>query len=215
MARKPGMADEIDDANGAGEKRAAPVGADPKGKGGEGAAAGDAAGDKAAALDEIVRGVRYLSGLADQAKKKRPAGPSRAAFDKLVKTVSAIGENAGETRKLVEGLSRKDPGDGGAPDEGELAEAVRASRADFGRWAEGERRGRRRWVALAIAAGFPAALLLGLLVQHQFQVIPLYDPSGGWRGWVWETHGRAVVDCAVEAMRTDGEVDCPLVVRRP
>ena len=34
-------------------------------------------------------------------------------------------------------------------------------------------------------------------------------------GWIWETHGRAIVGCAVEAIRTDAEVDCPLVVRRP
>ncbi|MDE0408094.1 MAG: hypothetical protein OXN81_09560 [Alphaproteobacteria bacterium] len=65
------------------------------------------------------------------------------------------------------------------------------------------------------AAGAPAALLLGLLVQEQFQVIPLHDPSGGWSGWIWETHGRAIVDCAVEAMRTKAGVDCGLVVRRP
>ena len=87
--------------------------------------------------------------------------------------------------------------------------------ADFGRWVELERLGRRRWWALAIAAGFPAFLLLGLLVEQQFQVIPLHDLTGGWRGHVWEQYGQTIVDCAVEAMRTDAEIDCPLVVRRP
>ena len=95
------------------------------------------------------------------------------------------------------------------------ADGVAVHAADFYRWIETDRRRRRRWSGLALAAAAPAALLLGLLVQQQFAVIPLHDPSGGWSGWIWETHGRAVVDCAVEAMRTDTEVDCPLVVRRP
>ena len=159
--------------------------------------------------------MRYLSDLADEAKKKRPAGPSRSAFDKLVKTVSAIGENAGETRKLVEGLARGIPEAGAEAGAEELAEGLRTYRADFGRWAAGERRARRRWVALAIAAGFPAALLLGVLVEQQFQVIPIHDPTGGWRGHVWDNYGRAIVDCAVEAMSAEAEVDCPLVVREP
>ena len=87
--------------------------------------------------------------------------------------------------------------------------------ADFYRWIETDRRRRRRWSRLALAAAAPAALLLGLLVQQQFQVIPVNDPSGGWSGWIWETHGRAIVDCAVEARQTQAEVECPLVVRRP
>ena len=159
--------------------------------------------------------VRYLAGLAEEAKKKRPAGPSRSAFDKMVKSVTAIREATGETRKLVEGLARNDTEDGGKPGADELAEDLRACRGDFGRWVAGERRIRRRWVALAIAAGFPAALLLGVLVEQQFQVIPLHDPTGGWRGHVWENYGHAVVDCVAEAMRRDAEVDCSLVVRRP
>ena len=44
---------------------------------------------------------------------------------------------------------------------------------------------------------------------------PLHDPTGGWGGHVWDNYGRTIVDCAVEAMRSDAEVDCPLVVRRP
>ena len=87
--------------------------------------------------------------------------------------------------------------------------------ADFYRWIETDRR-LRRWLSLAaMAVAAPAALLLGLLVQHQFEAIPLHDPSKGWSGWIWETHGRAIVDCARHAIRTDAEVDCPLVVRRP
>ena len=103
--------------------------------------------------------------------------------------------------------------DGGEDDADADGAPVHA--ADFHRWIEADRRRRRRWSGLALAAAAPAALLLGLLVQQQFQVIPLHDPSRGWSGWIWEIHGHAIVDCAEEAMRTNAEVDCPLVVRRP
>ena len=96
-----------------------------------------------------------------------------------------------------------------------LTRELRNYRRDLERWVERDRRIRRRWAGLAIAAGFPAALLLGVLVEQQFQVIPVHDPTGGWRGHVWESYGRTIVDCATEAMRTDAEVNCPLVVRRP
>ena len=95
----------------------------------------------------------------------------------------------------------------------ELAAALRAFKADFVHWAVNERRRRRRWAGLAMAAGFPACILLGLLVQMQFEVIPLHDPTRGWGEHIWNTYGRIVVDCELEAMRTDTIVDCPLTVR--
>ena len=217
MARKSTVTDDVDDGSGAGAEN----GKAPGGEGSIGAGKKDAAAapeskdDETRALEEVLRVVRYLAGLAEEAKKKRPAGPSRSAFDKMVKSVNAIRETTGETRKLVEGLAWNDAEDGAAPGADELAEGLRACRGDFGRWVAGERRTRRRWVALAIAAGFPAALMLGVLVEQQFQVVPIHDPTGGWSGHVWDNYGRAVVDCVAEAMRTDAEVDCPLVVRRP
>ena len=217
MARKPAVTDDVDDGSGAGaEKGEAPGSGGSNADGKEGPTEGpESQGEEAGALDEILRVVRYLAGLAEETKKKRPAGPSRSAFDKMVKSVNAIRESTGETRKLVEGLAWNETEDGGTPGGDELAEGLRACRGDFRRWVAGERRTRRRWMAVAIAAGFPAALLLGVLVEQQFQVIPVHDPTGGWRGHVWDNYGRAVVDCVAEAMRTDAEVDCALVVRRP
>ena len=109
------------------------------------------------------------------------------------------------------------PAEDAAPDADGASEADGGTgqMADFYRWIETDRRRRRRWSLAAMAAAAPAAFLLGMLVQHQFQPIPLHDSSGGWSGWIWETHGRAIVDCAVEAMQTNGEVDCLLAVRRP
>ncbi len=151
-----------------------------------------------------------------EGKKCPAAGPTKAAFDKLAKTVGEIGKSAGETRKLVGGLLETDPDYKAAVDAAVgLSGKLDSSRGDFGRWVEEDRRTRRRWKTAALAAAVPAALLLGVLVQKEFQPIPLHDPSKGWSGWIWETHGRAIVDCAVEATRTDAEVDCELVVRRP
>ena len=60
-----------------------------------------------------------------------------------------------------------------------------------------------------MAAAFPVALLLGILVEHEFQIIPADDPTGGWRSHVWDNYGLTIVACPVEARRVDGEVDCP------
>lgn len=125
-------------------------------------------------------------------------------LDVLLKTQARLGA-AGS------GGGKEADGGEAAPD----ADGAPVHAADFYRWIETDRRRRRRWSGLALAAAAPTALLLGLLVQQQFQVIPVHDPSGGWSGWIWETHGRAIVDCAVEARRTQAGVDCPLVVRRP
>ena len=217
MARKPAVTDDVDDGSGAGaEKGEAPGGEGSNEDGREGtAAAPESKGDEARALEEILGVVRHLAGLAEEAKKKRPAGPSRSAFDKVVKSVNAIRETTGETRKLVEGLAWNETEDGGAPHADELAEGLRACRADFGRWVLGERRKKWRWAAIAMAAAVPAALLLGVLIEQQFQVIPQRDSTGGWRSHVWENYGVTIVACAVEARRTAGEVSCPLVVREP
>ena len=95
----------------------------------------------------------------------------------------------------------------------ELAAALRAFKADFVHWADNERRRRPRWAGLAMAAGFPACVLLGLLVQVQFEVVPLHDPTRGWGEHIWNTYGPTVVDCELQAMRTDTVVECPLTVR--
>ena len=161
--------------------------------------------------DGIAQLRHLVSELITGAEKKTASKLTR--LEKQGKTLTeSVEANAVMLRQLVERQSGAGTGSEGAA---KLLERIGTHAADFGRWVELERRGRRRWWALAIAAGFPAFLLLGLLVEQQFQIIPLHDPTGGWRGHVWEQYGRIIVDCAVEAMRTDAEVDCPLVVRRP
>ena len=157
--------------------------------------------DTAQVLDHILSVAKHISGMLEETGR-RSRGPPE--------------ENARVPGATPGGDAGKGPADGApAGPETEPGEALRIQRADFGRWVEEDRRTQRRWKAAAIAAAVPAALLLGVLVQNEFQPIPTHDPSKGWSGWIWETHGRAIVDCAVEAIRTDAEVDCDLVVRRP
>ena len=177
-------------------------------------------GSEIPAPDELLRVVRYVSALAEEDETRAQESPAAMA-EVAPAPAEAQREDVGESRGSPDGsegavTGDRPPGQGESiGSSAELRQALRTFRADFGRWVEGERRSRRRWAGVAMAAGFPAALMLGLLVQQQFQVIPLHDPTKGWGGHIWEMYGRTIVDCALEAMRTDAEVNCPLVVRRP
>ena len=96
----------------------------------------------------------------------------------------------------------------------ELKAVLLTFKADFVQWAGNERRGRRRRAGLMMAAGFPACLLLGLLIQVQFEVIPSHDPASGWGKHIRDTYGRTIGNCEIEAMLTKSEVDCLLTVGR-
>ncbi len=139
------------------------------------------------------------------------------AQEDAVEPAEPHGGGAAETGEEPERLpdEAREPRDAAMSAAAELAAALRAFKADFVHWADNERRRRRRWAGLAMAAGFPACVLLGLLVQVQFEVIPLHDPTQGWGEHVWNTYGRTIVDCEHEAMRTDTVVECPLTVGRP
>ena len=155
-------------------------------------------------LNEILRHVHYLTSQAEEAQK-REREPRMEESDVPAGAAEAP-ESDIEKPPVPEAPI-------GAP--AEIARALSIQRADFGKWVEMQRRGRRRWLGFAIAAGFPAALVLGVLVQLQFEAIPPHDPTGGWRGHVWENYGQRIVDCAFDAKSRDTAVDCPLVVRWP
>ncbi|MDE0407587.1 MAG: hypothetical protein OXN81_06965 [Alphaproteobacteria bacterium] len=137
-------------------------------------------------------------------------------IEQLLETVDAVAADVAESRSHLERTTGSAPDDPGATNGGGgIEERIRVHTADFHRWIEKDRRRRRWWPAVAAGIAAPAALLLGLLVEQRYQVIPLHDPTGGWRGHIWEQYGRRIVDCAVEARRTGAEVDCPLTVRTP
>ena len=152
------------------------------------------------------------AGEAPRSRRDRLNG----SIDQLLETVDAVAADVAESRSHLERLTRSAPDDPEAANgAGGIEDRIRVHTADFHRWIEGDRRRRRWWPAVVAGVGVPVALLLGLLVEQQYQVIPLHDPTGGWRGHIWEQYGRRIVDCAVEARRTGAEVNCPLVVRRP
>ena len=189
--------------NGTGE--AEPMGSRPKGA---------AAGDQASVLEEIHGMVRVIA-----ERTVEPGGGtglSKEDIDQLTRAVETLGDSAGETRSLVERLASKAPANKAAAKAATgLKKRMRTQRADFGRWVEAERRARRLWLTLAMTAAVPAALLFGVLLEMQFQVIPLHDSSGGWREIIWHEYGQRIVDCEYEAKRTGAKVDCTLVVREP
>ena len=137
-------------------------------------------------------------------------------IEQLLETVDAVAADVAESRSHLERLNRGASNDPEAANSaGGIEDRIRVHTADFHRWIDSDRRRRRWWPAVVAGIAAPAALLLGLLVEQQYQVIPLHDPTGGWRGHIWEQYGRRIVDCAVEARRTGTQVSCPLVVRRP
>ena len=157
-------------------------------------------------------------------------GPEQAALENrmlppalqtAVEPAEAPGGDTDGARVPPEPPPDEAPGPMGAPMSApmdaaaELAAAIRTFKADFVHWAWNERRGRRRRAGLAMAAGFPACLLLGLLLQVQFGVMPAHDPTSGWGKHIQDTYGRTIAECEIEAMLTKSEVDCPLTVRRP
>lgn len=188
----------------------------------------DTAESEEPAPDAIMSAARHLVALLEEGGRQAQGPPAEAPDENCVSVEGSGNDDAegrarpGEPASAPAGAGEKTSvrAEGGTPERpgnraGEAIDALRTFRADFGRWVDGQRRSRRRWAAIAMAAGFPAMLLLGLLVERQFQVIPLHDPTNGWGAHIWEMHGRTIVDCTIEAMRTDTEVNCPLVVRRP
>ena len=170
---------------------------------------------KTPVLEEILGILRVIE-VRSEEHRGGQAGLSKQDIDRFAQTVEAVGESIRETRPLLERLAAQNPANETAMKAAAgLTKAMRTHRAEFGRWVGAERRARWRWSALALAAAVPAALLFGVLIEQQFQVIPLHDSSGGWRELIWHEYGRQIAECAVEARRIDAKVNCPLVVTKP
>lgn len=82
-----------------------------------------------------------------------------------------------------------------------------------------QRRRSATWSRLRIAGGVMLGLLvcvgLGLWLQSEHGLLPPHDPTGGWRDYIWQEYGPAIVDCKREAQEAKREVDCPLSVPPP
>ena len=164
-------------------------------------------------LKDVFGLVQRLS--TQKAQEERDDGARlNAGTRKLLEITRKLTAQADETRSLVAELS-----DAGARQReagaamGRLEEAVRDYTADLHRAAS---HGRRHWTlpGLALAVAVPALFLLGVLVEQQFTIIPLDDPTGGWRGYIWDNYGNQVADCARQATKTNRVVKCSFDVHR-
>ena len=141
------------------------------------------------------------------------------AFGKLdrveeqTKTLAeAVAANVAALREFA-GAERRQPEAGGTAEP--QKDENKTFRADFHRWADAQRGYRLWWSALALAVVVPAFFLLGVLVELQFQIIPAYDPSGGWSRHIWDNYGPTIAECAMEAKRTHWAVKCSFDVHKP
>ena len=137
-------------------------------------------------------------------------------MEQLLVTMDGLAADGADSRSMLERLTEgllENPK--AANRAGQIEDRIRVHTADFHRWVERDRRW-RRWVPVAAASiAVPGALLLGLLIEQHYQVIPLHDPTGGWRDHIWEHYGRRIFDCTAEAIASKAEVNCPLVIRKP
>ena len=138
------------------------------------------------------------------------------SMEQLLVMMDGLAADGADSRSMLERLTEgllENPK--AANRAGQIEDRIRVHTADFHRWVERDRRW-RRWVPVAAASiAVPAALLLGLLVEQHYQVIPLHDPTGGWRDHIWEHYGRRIFDCTAEAIASKADVNCPLVIRKP
>ena len=148
-------------------------------------------------------------------EEKEDGARLNAGTRKLLEITRKLTAHADETRSLLDGLSAA----GARQQEAQavadrLEEAIVDYAADLRRAASHERRRRWTWPGLALAVAVPAFFLLGVLVEQQFAIIPLDDPTGGWRGYIWDNYGNQVADCARQATKTNRAVKCSFDVHR-
>ena len=74
------------------------------------------------------------------------------------------------------------------------------------------RRTRRFWLGLAAAALFAmlASGVGGVWLQWEHEPFSPQDPTGGWRDYIWNEHGAAIVECIEEMRKTRRKIDCRL-----
>ena len=68
----------------------------------------------------------------------------------------------------------------------DLGGTIRNYQEDFERWAAVQRRRRLLWWVggfLLVVLGFGG----GVLIEREFEIVPLKDSTGGWRDHVWDS----------------------------
>ena len=125
-------------------------------------------------------------------------------------------EVSGEAGKEAVGEQSKEGVVSGVGDVALLLETIQAWRNDLARWRVVDARRRKWWVAGLLGLAAPGALVLGLLAQKEFEVVPVPDRTGGWKDHVWERgYGPKIADCVIEAKKQGKEIVCKVTVRAP
>ena len=166
-------------------------------------------------LKEVLGLVRQVSTQIQQAQKN-DGGRLKIGTRKLVEITDKLAAHAEEARSLLDELvaaGERERDLGKADDR--IEETITGYREDFHRRGDAERQ-RRWWLpGLALAVAAPAFLLLGVMIEQQFLIVPLNDPSRGWSGHIWDNYGPTIANCAMEAKRKNQVVKCPLDVHKP
>ena len=78
-------------------------------------------------------------------------------------------------------------------------------------------RSRRFWLGLAgaVLLGLLVCFGLGVWLQSKYGLAPAHDPTGGWRDYLWQQYGSAIVDCKRKAEAAGRPFDCRLSVPPP
>ena len=166
-------------------------------------------------LKEVLGLVRQVSTQIQQAQKDG-GGRLKIGTRKLAEVADKLAAYAGEARSLLDELAaagERERDLGKAADR--IEETIAGYREDLHRWGGAERQLRRWLPGLALAVAAPAFLLLGVLIEQQFLIVPLNDPSRGWSGHIWDNYGPTIANCVMEAKRKNQVVKCPLDVHKP
>ena len=78
-------------------------------------------------------------------------------------------------------------------------------------------RSRRFWLSLAgaVLLGLLVCFGLGVWLQSKYGMAPAHDPTEGWRDYIWQQYGSAILDCKRKAQASGRPFDCRLSVPPP
>ena len=153
-----------------------------------------------------------LTRMADEAGAHgRSLAEIRRTLDSLAGTAGTMSQELttlraqlrdGAANAVVEGQLRKVAE--------RIEDHVRVCVADFHRWQETARLATGR-LALAVAVVAPPVLFaLGVLAEQRWELLPMHDPTGGWKDYVWQRFGGELVDCTRKAQMRGGGAACAI-----
>lgn len=98
----------------------------------------------------------------------------------------------------------------------DVADELRKYRKDVEQWRHPKTRAGGWQLSVAVVVVMLSlGVYGGMSVQQQFSLLEIPDESGGWREYIWDSYGRAIVECATEARRQGQEIECRVAVTAP